>query len=359
MFINSRNSRTGFWAVRATVSALAGATSLIVVLVFATVKFTEGAWLIVLLGPALVFFMYRFHLEYEREQAVLNISHNQSGTPSAIRHEVAVLVDSVDLAVTGAVAYARSLKPRKIEAVHFVLDDQRAEMIRSKWANSPALSAIPLKLIDCPDRRLQRTVARYAKRSTVESGAELTLVLPRRIYTRLLGRILHDQTAEHIAAGVGKIPNVVATIIPFDVATLIQSEESESASPSGPINIEMDRPENDLAVSTPSSAVTIPFSHFEPNLSKIGEVKWRRRSHVLGQVVSVTSTHASPRNLAVELWDETGGITLFFLGREALPGVTPGSYLKAEGMVGEKDGKLTIMNPRYELLIDPSTKPRE
>ena len=359
MFIHSRNNRTGLWFLKGLVSALASVTSALVVIIFATVKFTEGAWLIVLLGPALVFFMYRFHKEYEREQKVLNLSNISHANSTVTRHDVALLVDSVDLAVMGAVRYARSLKPRRIEAVHFVLDDQRAKQIQSKWAKSPALSSIPLKLVDCPDRRLQRTVANYARRSTMESGTELTLVLPRRIYTRLLGRILHDQTAEFISAGVGNIPNVVATIIPFDVATLIQSEESAEShtEPATPATVE--KPVSKFLDGAGQSAVNLPFTHFEPNISKIEDVQWRRRSHVLGQVVSVTSTHSNPPQLTVELWDETAGINLFFVGRKSLAGVIPGSYLKAEGMVGEKDGKLTIMNPRYELLVAPSTKPHE
>jgi len=38
-----------------------------------------------------------------------------------------------------------------------------------------------------------------------------------------------------------------------------------------------------------------------------------------------------------------------FFGRRELPGVTTGTKLVVEGMVGEHRGKMAILNPRYEI----------
>ena len=80
-------------------------------------------------------------------------------------------------------------------------------------------------------------------------------------------------------------------------------------------------------------------------------VRFRQRSHVLGQVISITSSSAVAAALDLEIWDETGGITLRFFGRKELAGVKVGTFLKAEGMVGEIEGRLTIMNPEYEIIL--------
>jgi RecG-like helicase len=94
-----------------------------------------------------------------------------------------------------------------------------------------------------------------------------------------------------------------------------------------------------------------PVGHYSEKVIKIGEVIWRKRAHVQGRV---TAIRTSPANQApmfeVEMWDETGGITLQFLGRRSLAGLDVGAQLRAEGMVGEVDGLLTILNPNYELL---------
>ena len=71
-----------------------------------------------------------------------------------------------------------------------------------------------------------------------------------------------------------------------------------------------------------------------------------------GQVTSIkTAASGSAPLLHVELWDETGGVTLHFIGRREISGLEVGSQLRAEGMVGEEEGSLTILNPSYELLI--------
>jgi hypothetical protein len=132
------------------------------------------------------------------------------------RHNVTIFVDSVDLATVGAVRDARSLKPHKIKAVHFVIDDRRAEAIQKAWADSEALEDVQLDLIDCPDRRIANSALDYAIRKTEQPDVELTILLPRRSYSRFLGRLLHDQTAEEIAAPISQLERVVATIVPFD-----------------------------------------------------------------------------------------------------------------------------------------------
>ena len=356
MFVHARRERGKIWRIKAAVSALASTTSILVVAIFATVKFTEGAWLVVIVGPVLVLSMYRLSKQYALEQEALEFDSHDSKPGLITRHDVSVLVDGVDIATLRAVRYARSLKPRHLEAVHFVIDDKRAERIQALWEKTPALSDIPLKLVDCPDRRIPAEAAKYARKAVLSGIAELTLVLPRRTYSRVLGRVLHDRTAEAIAEPISRINNVVATIIPVDVNGIIHNAGSElqavaSHEHTNPMALnQQPATERVIAEVLERPQIDIPISHFEPNLCKIGEVVWRKRAHILGQVTSVfaSGSQQSP-NLSVEVWDETGGITLEFLGRRHLAGIKVGSILKAEGMVGEHDGHLVILNPTYEL----------
>ncbi len=53
-------------------------------------------------------------------------------------------------------------------------------------------------------------------------GVGVTAVLPRRSYTPLLGRLLHDRTADKIASVVSQIPHAAATIVPFDVRSRVE-----------------------------------------------------------------------------------------------------------------------------------------
>lgn len=54
--------------------------------------------------------------------------------------------------------------------------------------------------------------------------------------------------------------------------------------------------------------------------------------------------------LEAELYDGTGTITLLWLGRRKIAGITPGRALQVSGRIGNFDGHRVLYNPRYELL---------
>jgi len=342
-------NRDKWWRGKFIVNGLSGGISLVVVIIFAVVKFNQGAWVVILLTPILVITFLRLHKQYAKEQNVLTVTTQGSRATSISRHDVSVLVDSLDLATIGAVRYARSLNPRNLNAVHFVIDDKRAEVISAGWAANAAVSDVPLILIDCPDRRLPNAAVDYAIRSTANHDVELTLLLPRRSYSRLLGRILHDQTAEAIAAPISQLERVVATIIPFDVERILDGGPRRNAAvvPSAPA-----KDVKKVAVAKTVSVENAPVGHYNENILPISNATWRRRAHVRGQVTAIrTAPSGGAPKVEVEIWDSTGGITLQFLGRREIAGLDVGSTLCAEGMVGETEGSLTILNPSYEIVI--------
>ena len=175
--------KEGQWKAKVFINGLSGAVSLLVVIIFSVVKFTEGAWLVLVTAPILVMSFLRLRRQYDREQEALSVKQHQERATSIARHDVTILVDSVDIATVGAIRYARSLKPRNLTAVHFVIDDRRAEEIQKAWAKSDALDDVTLELIDCPDRRLANSAVDYAIRITEKEEVELTLLLPRRSYS--------------------------------------------------------------------------------------------------------------------------------------------------------------------------------
>jgi len=338
------------WKLKVFINGLAGSISLTIVIIFSVVKFTQGAWLVLVVAPIMVATFLKLRRQYTREQEALSVRTEQERATSMARHDVTIFVDSVDIATVGAVRYARSLKPHKIKAVHFVIDDLRAEQIQKAWAESEALDDVQLDLIDCPDRRIANSALDYAIRKTEKPDIELTILLPRRSYSRFLGRLLHDQTAEEIAAPISQLQRVVATIVPFDVNRItsgnslkIKHEEERLVSVAA---------ETKSKPTQEAPKVFAPISHYADDVTPIEKVEWRKRSKVHGRVTSIsTAPRGSAPMLQVEVWDETGGITLNFLGRREIAGLEVGMEMRAEGMVGEEDGQLTILNPSYELLI--------
>ena len=112
------------------------------------------------------------------------------------------------------------MRPTTIRAVHFVIDNVRADKLREKWTRADR--GVTLDFIDCSDRRLTRAAAELVEREASDPETHVTVVLPRRSYSALLGRLLHDRTADKIAAVVSRIPRSAATIIPYDVESRVR-----------------------------------------------------------------------------------------------------------------------------------------
>jgi len=352
---HAKTHKIGSWRAKFVINGLSGGISLLVVLIFAVVKFNQGAWVVVVMTPILVYAFLRLRKQYTRENDALNITVQNSRATSITRHDVTVLIDNFDLAAIGAIRYARSLNPRNLSVVHFVIDDRKAENLSIQWAKNEACADVPLELVDCPDRRLANAAVDYAIRATSDKDVELTLLLPRRSYSKLFGWLLHDQTAEDIARPISQLERVVATIVPFDVEKIISGHVPLVA----PIKKKTD-PKNDQPIRAQSAFTKTdtvvkksePISHYAETMTPISSITWRKRAHVQGKVNSIKAapTDSSPL-VEVEIWDESGGVTLQFLGRREISGLEVGSEMRAEGMVGENNGQLVILNPSYEIVI--------
>ncbi|MEY2663477.1 MAG: hypothetical protein RIR35_285, partial [Actinomycetota bacterium] len=107
-------NREGNWKLKFAINGVAGSLSLLIVIIFAIVKFTEGAWVVLVTAPIMVFSFLRLRKRYDAESKALSVRKEQERAMSITRHDVTVLVDSVDLATVATIRYARSLNPRSL-----------------------------------------------------------------------------------------------------------------------------------------------------------------------------------------------------------------------------------------------------
>src|ERR1700722_4895842 len=151
------------WKVRVSVNGVAAVVCAIVVVVFAVAEFTQGAWVVVVVMPLLVYALVRTNRQYRAEDTVLEEGAAVQACEARIlqRHVVVILIDRIDLAAARAIQYARTLMPDDLRAVHFNIDDRRAENLMERWQRI-GLSQLPLDVIDCPDRRLGRAALELA-----------------------------------------------------------------------------------------------------------------------------------------------------------------------------------------------------
>jgi len=327
------------WRRRRVINLIGGVYTAVVVVVFAVVKFTEGAWVIVILFPLLVYGLIQVNRRYRVEAEVLeNLGGRKPpDPPNYTRRTVLVFVDEFNLATIAALRYARGLRPTSLRGVHFVIDQDRANELRDAWLRADR--GIPLDLVDCADRRLTRAAAELVAEEASEPGTHVTVVLPRRSYPPLLGRLLHDQTADKIARVVSRIPRSAATIIPFDVEARLDvlHERQVRQGVKAPVPEAKIREHEQPAV--------------RPGVTPIGSVARNGRATVEGRVHSLEIRPVEHSCvLACQVIDATGELTALFYGRTHIPGVEPGAVIQLRGRVGFKDTAAVMVNPAYELL---------
>jgi amino acid transporter len=389
--------RTHGWRRRMVINFSAGVLTLIVVAIFAVVKFAEGAWVVVVLFIVLVPALIRLNHEYQAETDVLEtISENQPPPPPHYsRRTVFVFVDHFDLATLAAIRYARSMRPTTIRAVHFVIDSVRADKLREKWTRADR--GIPLDFIDVSDRRLTRAAAELVEREAADPSTHVTVVLPRRSYSALLGRLLHDRTADKIAAVVSRIPRSAATIVPYDVTNRVRVlQERQQAAKAAAAKAAAANGDATAGQKVTSREIDVAAKHGVPTAESPGEPpapvrgqvkgrkpgapdgqpasKWRPDHSESGTPDAVTSigsldtpgravvegrirvVEIKPveRNsvMACEISDNTGALTALFYGRSHIPGLVCGARVRLRGTVGFRaDGHPVMINPAYELLF--------
>jgi hypothetical protein len=323
-------TRAAGWRRRLVINAVGGTYTVLVVVLFAVVKFTEGAWLIVIIFPVLVYTLIRHNRQYRKEAAILEDLGDDlhPHTPNYSRRVVLLLVDGYDLATIAAIKYAKSLHPSPLRAVHFSLDSAQADKLRQRWL--AAGLTIALELADCPDRRLGHAAAELAAAEAAAPGTHVTVVLPRRSYPPLTGRLLHDHTADRIARRVSRVPGAAATIIPFDVRHKVET-----------IHARRTRAAAHREQDPPAGA------------DPIGSLRGPGRAVVQGRLhtAEVRPGRHDSRMLACEVADSTGELTAVFYGHAHIPGLEPGRRIRLRGMVGiGADGRPAMINPAYDLL---------
>ncbi len=366
------------------INGSAAVLSGLVVLIFAVTKFTQGAWAVVLLFPIMWYGLIRLNRQYRLEAAVLGEGLAARAAEARILHDhvVIVLVDRLDLATARAIQYARSLNPSEVRAIHFSLDTARADLLAERWGRL-GLRAMSLELIECPDRRLARAALETAAEAAAGGQTEVSVLLPRRAYSRVWSRFLHDQTADRIVLALGQLDNVTATIVPFDVSRelarisgerpgtvrvgILASEGDRKETAEGEDRWEEERQAREKLVGErrpgdrpgdrpgqrhPERQVDEVLAALKiPGLTPIGDIQERLPAKVAGRVRSVkVQPWAGAPSLECVLADPSGRLTVTFMGRRQVPGIEPGSRLVAEGVVINRRGQPTILNPIYRII---------
>ncbi len=196
MVVHWLRLRGGGWVHRALLNGVGAVLSAVVLVVIAATKFTQGAWIVVVLIPLCVLWFRRVHRHYEEIGEAMQL--RQFELPERVTQKVIVLVGGVDRGVVNALTYARSLS-QEAEAVHVSVDPKATEILMARW---PLWAGdYHLTILESPYRSLIQPLREYIDDVQRKSGVDyITLVIPEFVPGHWWHHLLHNQSALLIKA---------------------------------------------------------------------------------------------------------------------------------------------------------------
>lgn len=204
------------WRRSMAINGTGACTTLLVSLIIAITKFTSGAWIVVLLIPALVLLFLGIdrHYHHVEQERVADIPVR----PQDIHHRLIVPLERLDRATVQSLAYARSISPR-VTALHIAVDEQAAERMRASWErwqqHIGSEEETHLLIIESPYRSLLRPLLAYIDTMHERHPEEtLTVILPEFVVAHWWEYFLHNQTALRLKAALLFRPGIVVINVP-------------------------------------------------------------------------------------------------------------------------------------------------
>jgi amino acid transporter len=182
------------WLPSAGINSFGAAATAVVAVVVASVKFTDGAWLVIAVTPVLVAMFWSIHRHYRAIEDSLLISATAPVHVAPATPRVVVPISRIDRASLRALAIARGLGGDQ-HAVHISYDEDGARAFKKRWMHVVG-EDIPLDTIISPYRALLPPLLRYIDAiDQGDPGRPIIVVLAEFVPRHWWEALLHNQTA--------------------------------------------------------------------------------------------------------------------------------------------------------------------
>ena len=216
MVIHHRKAREPGGVRRSVVNGIGAVSTFVVLLIVAITKFSNGAWLPIVVVPLIILLFVAIKRHYDRVARVLQVSPAEA-RPEAINHTVIVLVGrGVHQGVLKALSYARSLRPQHLVAVYVSYEDDDRLALERQWKDFKI--DLPLEIVASPFRELVGPIERYIDELDARwANDTVTVVIPEFVVGKWYEQILHNQTALFLKAKLLFREGTVVTSVPYHV----------------------------------------------------------------------------------------------------------------------------------------------
>lgn len=207
------------WRVSVVINAVGCVSTGVVLSVIAVAKFTEGAWIVVLLVPIMVAYFTWVKRHYAMVKAELALPESELvdlnwQAYNRMHNHVILLVKDIDRRLVRALQYTKSLRADSVEAVFIDVSGEQAASFRREW--DEAGLGIKLTIVESPYREVIAPVLDYVRsfpRPTKDHV--VTVIVPEYAPMNAADAMLHDQTSFWIKQQLFGEDGVIVADVPY------------------------------------------------------------------------------------------------------------------------------------------------
>jgi len=216
MFVKWLKMKSSGWQYKSLINGFGALVTLVGSIVVLAMRFSEGAWVIAIIIPLIMWFMSFTHKNYHRFSVAISAEgydYHYKSAQGASPAPCVVLVHYMNKGTLKALDYAMEISSN-VTALHIDTTPAHTELLQEQWE---ALEiGIPLTVIPAPYREMLEPLHDYIteREAQLEEGEHLTVVLTKFMGDRYF-RLFHNQTPLYIEQQLSRHKNVVTSVVPF------------------------------------------------------------------------------------------------------------------------------------------------
>jgi len=224
MFVKWLKMKAKGWRYKSLVNGFGALITFIASIVVLIVKFTQGAWILAVVIPLIMWFMvftHRNYHKYSRAICVEGCDYRPKENDCPNRQPCIVLIHHMNKGTLKTLDYAMGISSN-ITALHISTTPAHTEQLKQQWE---ALKiAVSLTVITAPHREFLQPLSDYIteREANLQPGEILTAVLTEYSGNRYY-KMFHNHTPFYIEQQLSRHDSVVTVLVPF----IIHDEQAE------------------------------------------------------------------------------------------------------------------------------------
>ena len=204
------------WRLKMFINGFGSVCTAIVMIVFAVTKFSEGAWIVLIIIPVLVALFFTIHRHYKGLAKNLSLEKFNGLPARHTRHRIILPVSGVHQGTLEALRYAKLLS-NDVTAVHISLDPSETEKVQKKWKTWG--DGTRMVILDSPFRLFIEPLLGYIEEiiDQRQPNETITIVVPQFMPSKRWHKALHMRTADVLRQELLNRHGVVVTDVPYHV----------------------------------------------------------------------------------------------------------------------------------------------